>query len=53
MHVDLHVKISLILDGFFKNIQIENFKKIRHVGAERTDRSDEANSRFSQFCERV
>jgi len=39
-----------------KNIQIENFKKIRQVGAElfhaggRTDRSDEANTRFSQFC---
>ena len=30
--------------------------KIRPVGAEfiiRTDRHDEANSRFSQFCERA
>ena len=44
---------------FFLNNQIENFKKARQVGAElfhaggRTDRSDEANSRFSQFCERA
>jgi len=35
----------------------ENFTKIRPVGAElsqvggRTDRHDEVNSRFSQFCE--
>ena len=40
------------------NTQISNFvKKIRPVRAElfradgRTDRHDEANSRFSQFCE--
>jgi len=44
---------------FFLNIQIENFNKIRQVEAElfhaggRTDRSDEANSRLSQFCERA
>jgi len=42
-----------------KNDQISNFKKIRPVGAElfnadrRTDRHDEANSRFSQYFERA
>ena len=40
-----------------KNPQISNFIKIRLVGAElfdadgRTDRHEETNSRFSQFCE--
>ena len=47
---------------FSKNTQISNFMKIRLVGAELfyadrldgwTDRSDKANSRFSQFCELV
>jgi hypothetical protein len=47
---------------FFKNAQILNFIKIRPVEADsfyedvqthrQTDRRDEANSRFSQFCER-
>jgi hypothetical protein len=38
---------------------VSNFMKIRPVGAEmfhadgRTDRHDETNSRFSQFCERA
>ena len=42
-----------------KNTQILNFMKIRPVGAEmfhadrRTDKHDEANSRFSQFCWRT
>ena len=47
-----------------KNSQISNFIKIRPVGAEfsmrkdgrtdkQTDGHDKANSRFSQFCERV
>ena len=47
------------LDKFSKNIQIPNFIKIHQVGAElfhadrQTDgRYDEANSRFSQFCEK-
>ena len=41
----------------FENIQISNFMKIRLMGEEllyvvgRTDRHDEANSRFSKFCE--
>jgi hypothetical protein len=39
--------------------QMPNYMKIRPVGAElfhaegRTDGHDEANSRFSQFCERA
>jgi hypothetical protein len=43
----------------FDNIQITDFMKIRPVGAElfhaggETDRHDEADSRFSQFCERA
>ena len=46
------------LDIFSKNIQISNLMKIRLVGAEfivdrQTDRHDEANGRFSQFCERT
>jgi hypothetical protein len=42
-----------------KNTQISNFTKIRAVGAElfhtdgRTDRHEEANSRFAQFCDRT
>ena len=42
-----------------KKHQISNFMKIRPVEAElfhaggRTDRHDEAHSRFSQFCERA
>jgi hypothetical protein len=46
-----------------KNTQISNYKKICTVGPElfhanrwpdrRTGRHDEANSRFSQFCERA
>jgi hypothetical protein len=43
---------------FSKNTQISNFVKIRPVGAEllnadgRTERDEESNSRFPQFCER-
>ena len=46
------------LDRFSKNIEIQNFTKICLVGAKffhaagQTDRHDEANSHFSQFCER-
>ena len=50
-------------DSFPKNTQILNFMKIRPVVAEvfnayrwtdgRTDRHDETNSSFSQFCERA
>jgi hypothetical protein len=42
---------------FFRNTQIENFMKIRPVGAElfhvdrQADRNDEAYSGFSQFFE--
>jgi hypothetical protein len=44
------------LDRFSKNAQIPNVMKIRPVEAmmfcadRQTDRLDEANSRFSQFC---
>ena len=44
---------------FSKATQISNFIQIRPVGAElfnahgRTDVHDEANGRFSQFCERA
>jgi hypothetical protein len=51
------------LDRFSRSIQESNFMKIRPVGAElfhadertdgRTDRHDEVNSCFSQFCERA
>jgi hypothetical protein len=43
------------LERFSKNIQIPNFMKLRPVGAGLftvTQRRDEANCRFSQFCER-
>jgi hypothetical protein len=64
----LHVKYPLFVSDFHdtwicgtvfsKKTQIPNFAKIRPVRAElfhadgRTDRHDEANCRFSQFCER-
>ena len=69
IHIGLHVKYPLFLSDFnetwtffgriSKNTQLPNFMKIRLQGAEmfhvdrRTDGYDEANSRFSQFCERV
>jgi hypothetical protein len=49
------------VDRFSKNTQISKLMKIRPVGSElfhadgqtdgMTDRHDEANSRFTQFCE--
>jgi hypothetical protein len=68
MHIGLHVKYplflsdfneTLILTFFSKNNEISNFTKIRTAGVElshaggQTDRHDEANMGFSQFCERV
>ena len=66
MYIGLHVKYPLFvsdfernldfLENFRKNTQIQIFMKIRRVGAElfepggRTDRHDEANSRFSKSC---
>jgi hypothetical protein len=52
------MKLELSRHILEKNHQISNFMKIRPVGAElfdadgQTDRRDEANSRFSQFCEK-
>jgi hypothetical protein len=45
--------------SFSKNTQTSNLMKIRPVGVgllhagRRTDRHDESNSRFSQFCKRA
>jgi hypothetical protein len=46
---------SIFLTNFRKNTQISDFFKIRPVGAElfHADGHDEADSRFSQFCERA
>jgi len=42
------------MDSFSKNTETTNFVKIRPVGADRrTERHDEANTRFSQFRERA
>jgi hypothetical protein len=40
---------------FFKNSSVPNFMKIRPVKAElyHADGHEEANSRFSKFCERA
>jgi len=56
-------KVSIILvlfqlnfSTYSKNIQISNFMKIRQWEPScfvRTDRHDDANSDFSQFCERA
>jgi hypothetical protein len=52
-------KLDLFRQIFEKKTQISNFMKIRPVEAEllhadgRTDRHEEADSPFSQFCERA
>jgi hypothetical protein len=67
MYIVLQIKYLLFLSDFnenwmlwtpwLQNIQLTNFMNIRLVEAElfhtdrRADRHDEANSRFSQFCE--
>ena len=67
MYIRLHVKCLLFLSDFHetgifltdvqKILKIPNFMKIRPVRTElfhldeRTERHDEANSCFSQFCE--
>jgi len=68
MYIGLHVKYQLFLSDlnetsifstdFRKKPPTSNFMKIRSVGTElfhadgQTDRRDEANRRFSQFCEK-
>jgi len=53
------MKLEFSRQFFEKNTHISNFIKIRPVGAQlfhadgRTDRYDDANSGFSQFCERA
>jgi hypothetical protein len=69
MYAGLHVKYPLLLpnynetwhllDRFSKKAHISNFTKTRPVGAElffaggQTDGHKEADSHFSQFCERA
>jgi hypothetical protein len=68
MNIGLRAKCPLYLSGFNENLifpnrfsintQIPNFMKIRLVAAEsvpwgQADRHDQANSYFSQFCERA
>jgi len=56
MHVRFRGNLNFLHTNS-KNAQISNFMKIRLVGTKsfyadgRTDRYDEANSQFSQFCE--
>ena len=51
---DLNKTWLLSTDFRKKKAQISSFTKIRQVEADRrTDGNDEANSRFSQFCERA
>jgi len=68
MFIGLHVKLSLYLSYFIetrisrqifeKNTRISNFMKLRPMVTElfradiRTNRDDETNSRFSQFCQK-
>jgi len=55
---DLNETGNFLKDFFSENTEITNFMKILSVGAEyfhadgRTGRHDEANRRFSQFCEK-
>jgi len=69
MYIGLHAQDPLFLSDmnetctlqtdFQKNSQISNFMKTRPIGADlnraggQMDRHNEANSRFSQFCERA
>jgi len=60
---DLKKKIEFSLYRFSGSAQISNFMKSHSVGTylfhaeedkvRQTDRSDEGNTRFSQFCERA
>jgi hypothetical protein len=53
------MEFEFSLQIFFKKTQKSNLMEVRPTTAElfhadgRTDRNDQANSRFSQFCERA
>jgi len=55
--VVIFMKLEFFSTDFRKILKKSNFIKIRPVGTKlfhadrRTDRHDDANSRFSQFCE--
>jgi len=60
MYIGLYVKWKCnSLETDFRKILTPNFMKIRPVGADlfhadgRTDRHEEANSRFCQVCKRA
>jgi hypothetical protein len=67
MHIGIHVKyalfLSVLMNFEFSRQIFENHSSIKFhensssgslaVPCRRTDRRDEANSRFSQFCERA
>jgi hypothetical protein len=53
------MNLEFSLERYWEITQIQNFMEIHPVEADslhadgQTDRQDEANSRFSQFCERA
>jgi len=59
LFLSILIKLESLEDFFSENVQISNLMKIPPVKEEffhadrRTDGHDEANSSFSQFCERV
>jgi hypothetical protein len=63
MYFGIYVKYPLFFTNFNeiwisqqifeKILNYQNFMKIRPVGAQWTNRHNEANSRLSQFCERA
>jgi hypothetical protein len=67
MYIDVHVKYALVLLDFNENLIYgtglrkncpdikfhENPSSVSRVGSMRTDRREEAHSRFSYFCERA
>jgi len=51
----MNIEFSLQIVGKYSNINFHvlSSNKSRDVSWRQTDRHDEANSRFSQFCERI